>query len=359
MQIEQAKPRTTQSTGEFMEALLWADIERMEMVRLERPAPAAGQILVQVHTVGICGSELEGFLGHNSLRRPPLLMGHEFSGTIAAVGDAVEWLAAGDRVTVNPLTSCGSCSHCRRGLPNLCGDRRIVGIHGPGAFAEFVVVDAGQAIPLSSDLPLVRAALAEPLACSLRAARRALSGAVGSNVAVIGAGAIGLLCARVAQIMGAARVVISDKNASRLDIARKAGIAHTLEAGGDDLPDRVREIAGPEGVDVVIDAAGFQPTRSCAMALLNNGGTFMNIGLGIDDTTLPINLLTRSEIRILGSFAYTPDDFRAAVQLLADGRVTEAGWTREAPLAYGTQAFPELVAGEIPEAKILLHPGAQ
>lgn len=338
-----------------MRALIWTAAERMELREaVEAPVPAPGEVSIAVEVVGICGSELEGYLGHNSLRVPPLTMGHEFCGRIERLGGAVTDLRIGQKVVVNPLLHCGQCVSCRKGMTQLCAKRQIVGIHRPGAFAQSVVVPRSAVVQVPDGISAYRAALSEPLACSLRAARRALSGHAFANAIVIGAGGIGLLCGMVARLLGASAVAIADTNTERLHVAASVGFTRTVNPKMTDLQAYAKAEFGDKGVDVVIDAAGFQPTREAAMALLNPGGTFMNIGLGIDHTMLPINQLIRSEIQLLGSFCYTAQDFADAVDLLIGERITEEGWTEVRPLSAGAEAFAELAAGRVSRGKIFL-----
>ncbi|WP_409344110.1 zinc-binding dehydrogenase [Paenibacillus sp. MBLB4367] len=344
-----------------MKALVWNAAETMDWEEREQPAAQAGEVLIQVEAVGICGSEIEGYLGHNSLRIPPLVMGHEFCGRIVDVnpngthGSGSD-LQIGRKAVVNPLLFCGHCDRCLKGLTQLCDRRKIIGIHRPGAFAQTVAVPRSAVIPVPESISSFRASLAEPLACSLRATRRALLQHPLANVVVFGAGGIGLLCAMTARILGAARVMIVDTNAERLRIAQLTGVDATANPKEQAVEEKARIVFGAKGVDVVIDAAGFQPTRETAVNLLNPGGTLMNIGLGIDGTNLPINHTIRSEIEILGSFCYTRQDFQDAVDLLVGGRITEQGWTEIRPLSEGGNAFADLVGGRVHVGKIFLQP---
>lgn len=339
-----------------MKALVWNAAEVMDFEERERPALLAGEVLIDVETVGICGSEIEGYLGHNSLRIPPLVMGHEFCGRIAEVSPGIDDLQPGQKVVVNPLLFCGHCDRCLKGLTQLCDQRKIIGIHRSGAFAETVAVPRSAVVPVPETISSFRASLAEPLACSLRATRRALLNHSLANVVVFGAGGIGLLCAMTARILGASRVMIVDTNAERLRIAQQVGIDAVANPREQAVEEKARAVFGTKGIDVVIDAAGFQPTREAAVKLLNPGGTLMNIGLGIDGTNLPINHTIRSEIEILGSFCYTRQDFHDAVELLVSGRITEQGWTEIRPLSEGGNAFADLVGGRVNVGKIFLQP---
>jgi threonine dehydrogenase-like Zn-dependent dehydrogenase len=340
-----------------VKALVWTEIEKMVWQEVPDPVLKAGEVLIRTETVGICGSELEGYLGHNSLRVPPMVMGHEFSGRIEAVGEGVDGFAQGQRVTVNPLIYCGQCDRCLRGRYQLCDKRQVIGIHRPGAFGELMTAPAHCVKGVPEHMSPDRVALAEPLACSLRAVRRAFEqGYSIPNVVVFGAGGIGLLCAKAARLLGADRIGIVDTNPERLKVAMHVGAADfTIDARTEDINAIAKSAVGTKGIDVVVDAAGYQPTRSAGMAILNNGGTLMNIGLGIDKTELPINVAIRSEIDILGSFCYVPKDFNDALDWLVSGKITEEGWTEIRSIADGDRAFKDLTSGKVQMGKILLR----
>jgi threonine dehydrogenase-like Zn-dependent dehydrogenase len=339
-----------------MKSLVWTAAEKMEFKDIERPRPQINEVLLRVQAVGICGSEIEGYLGHNSLRIPPLVMGHELCGRVEELGEGASAGLLGQKVVVNPLLYCGICVSCRKGLTNLCSSRSIIGVHRSGAFAEWVAVPERALVAIPEQLDAYRASLAEPLACSLRATRRAMVRHPFANVLVIGAGGVGLLCAMVAKLLGASSVTISDINLDRLQASLLYGVDATVNPKKDELATVLRTYTGEKGIDVVIDAAGFQSTRESAMAVINPGGTIMNVGLGIDGTNLRINHLIRSEIEILGSFCYNAQDFHDAVDLLKQGKITEEGWTEIRSMKNGGQAFADLVAGKVTSGKIFLNP---
>lgn len=327
-----------------MKALVWHGPRAMTLEEVERPKPRAHEVRLHVDAVGICGSELSGFLGENALRVPPLVMGHEFAGTVDAVGTSVTDLQPGDRVVVNPLSSCGTCARCLAGVANLCDRRALIGAHVPGAFAEAVTVPAASCTPLPTGVDAVQASLAEPLACAVRAVR--LAGNVeGMRVRVIGAGPIGLFVALVARAERASHVTIHDPNRSRAALAEVWGI---------EAPD-----APPATGDVVVDAVGRVATRSIALEALDRGGTAVFVGLHHPDTTFDANALVRDEKVVRGSFAYTPGDFAAAVEHLVLGTVPryDDAWLSQRTLADGPAAFAELIDTQPPFAKIVLRPG--
>ncbi|WP_127587335.1 zinc-dependent alcohol dehydrogenase [Paenibacillus koleovorans] len=342
-----------------MKTLVWNSAEKMDWEERDVIAPAEDEVLLRVEAVGICGSEIEGYLGHNSLRIPPLVMGHEFSGRIEQMGSGVDRageLLPGMKVAINPLLFCGRCRSCRRGLTQLCDERKIIGIHRAGAFAEYVAVPTSALIAIPEEVDRFRASLAEPLACSLRATRRAMTEHPFANVLIYGAGGIGLLCSMIARLLGAARITMVDTNEERLDKALLIGVDAGINPKHNDADKRILEENSDKGIDIVIDCAGFQPTRESAIRLLNPGGVLMNIGLGVDRTFLPINVAIRKEIEIVSSFCYTQQDFKDAVDLLISGKVTEQGWTEVRPLSEGAAAFADLVAGRVTNGKIFLDP---
>jgi threonine dehydrogenase-like Zn-dependent dehydrogenase len=339
-----------------MKSLVWTKPEWLEIQERAEPEITEDEVLLKVDTVGICGSELEGYLGHNSLRVPPLVMGHEFSGSIESLGSKVKGLQKGQKVVVNPLSSCGSCNFCRKGLVQLCRERSIIGIHTPGAFADYVNVPAASIHVIPETLSPLRASLTEPLACSLRAVRRAMASHPFANVVVFGAGTIGLLSFLVARILGASKVVVVDTNETRLRTPERLGAYGTISPAEQGYIQKIKDSMGPSGIDVVVDAVGYQPTREAAVELINPGGTIMNIGLGVDSTQLPINVCIRKEINLLHSFCYHPQDFYDALQLLINGNIDETGWSEIRSLRDGNHAFLDLLKGKVENAKIFLVP---
>lgn len=321
------------------------------------PSPRAGkgEAVVQVGHVGICGSELEGYLGLSSLRTPPLVMGHEFWGRVAEVGEDVDPAWRGQAVAVNPLVGCGRCSLCADGLSYLCPDRRLIGAHRPGAFAERVAVPASALVPVPEELAGPAGALVEPTAVALHAIRLAGLG-LGETAVVVGAGTIGLLLTRLASAAGV-RVVAVDTHPGRLELAARMGAWQTLRAGEEDLVGRVRAVAGHLAVRVAFDAVGRNATRALAVQVVRPGGTAVLVGIHDPDTPFPANDLVRWEVQVRGSYTYAAADFRDAVGLVREGLVAPAGWTQVRPLADGPEAFRELVDAPPQQPKILLAVG--
>lgn len=340
-----------------MQALVWEGPRQMNMREVATPNPAADEVLIRVAYSGICGSELGGYLGHNSLRVPPLIMGHEFSGEIVALGDQVSTinpeLTTGQRVTVNPLISPPWSKAALRGRHNLTLPRNILGIHRSGSYAEFITAPASNVYPLPAQMSLEHAALTEPLGCALRVAR--LSGCTATDfVLITGLGPIGLLTLQCVKAMGVQSIIATDTDADRIAIGKHFGI-EVLNPLEQNVVEAVRSATNGEGADVAIDAVGATATRRECLDAVRAGGKVIFTGLHDEESNIQANLLIRNEINLQGSFAYTPLDFEDAFQWLAEGRIEIDPWLLKAPLSEGGACFERLLGKPGPVAKILLH----
>jgi 2-desacetyl-2-hydroxyethyl bacteriochlorophyllide A dehydrogenase len=334
-----------------MNALVWEGPERIAIRAVPQPSPAAGEALIRVDVAGICGSELEGYLGKMSNRQPPLVMGHEFSGTVVEAARD-EWL--GKRVAVNPLISCGSCEACHSGRPNVCLDRVIVGIGRPGAFAQLVAVPETALLELPDDVSDEAGALVEPLANVVHAFDVGTRHGAPETVLVIGAGSIGLLATQMAALSGAAFVAVTDLVESRLAQAVELG-ANARITAGDGVRDRLRKHLAA-GADLVIDCVGATATKRLAIDLTRSAGSVVLLGLHDDDTPISSHEIIRREISLTGSFTYTPKDVRRSLAFLAQERIRFDGWTASRPLSEGPTAFDELLRAPSARAKVFLRP---
>ena len=329
-----------------MKTLTWTAPEVMRIQEAAEPVLEPGWVLLRVGGAAICGSEISGYLGHNELRRPPLVMGHEFSGTVMRLGPGVTEVSVGDVVTANPLVSCGHCRHCRQGNRQRCASRRIIGIDFPGAFAEWVAVPGAQCYPVRD---VVDGALVEPYACGVRAVGLA-EVEIGDDAMVVGAGIIGLMAVRLLRTAGAARVIVVDPNPHRLEQAQEWGATDTV------APDTADHLGLRQSVDRVIDAVGFSDTRQFSIQALRRGGCAVWIGLHENSSLLEGNAIVRDEIDIRGSFCYTDEEFRRAVDLVNAGQAfpRNRGWLDIRPLEDGDAAFAEQASSLARFAKIVL-----
>jgi 2-desacetyl-2-hydroxyethyl bacteriochlorophyllide A dehydrogenase len=334
---------------ETMRALVYEGPRQMRIREQEIPSPGKDEVLIQIAFSGICGSELSGYLGQNSLRVPPLVMGHEFSGTIAAVGPDVFGLSIGDKVTANPLASCGACEICLDGSPQLCSARSLLGAHVAGSYAEYVLAQAKNVYLLPEKLSMEEAALTEPFACAVHICRL-LQLDPSERLLIVGAGPIGLFALQAAQQFGLSDIVVMDLNEDRLAIAQEIGAITAAS------PEQLSRFRPASGFDAAVDAVGRSATRQTAINQLRPGGKVALSGLHEADSVLPINQIIRSEHRLYGAFAYAPKDFVTALEWLADKKVRMLPWTEFHPLEEGGDCFEKLLSSPGKVAKILLHP---
>jgi 2-desacetyl-2-hydroxyethyl bacteriochlorophyllide A dehydrogenase len=341
-----------------MKVLVYQGPRRMILEEQAEPKPAPGEALIKVAAVGICGSELEGFLGLSSLRKPPLVMGHEFSGEIVelnSVGNPA--VRVGQRVTVNPIIPCGICPTCQAELFQVCPQRSLVGAQRPGAFAGYVAVPVSALLPLPDTLDPQLAAVAEPFATALHGV--GLAGVTGEHgVVVWGTGIIGLLTICGAKLAGASRIIAIDTNPARLESARLFGATITIDASRSDAVTETHQSLEGLGRVAAFDAAGRKATRQGAAAVAGPGGRVILLGLHERETSFDVNALIRAEIALQGSYAYSMADMRKAVELLAAGALPAGEWLDVRELEQGPASFLELVDRPGITAKVVLLPNS-
>jgi len=336
-----------------LKALVYKGPGQLSFETVREPELQPGELLLKVDSVGICGSELEGYLGHSSIRKPPLIMGHEFSGTVQSVKGTDLPFMEGDRVVVNPLLHCGRCDRCLAGHTNVCRQRKFIGIHQSGAFAEYVSVPAHQAFPINKAVGASVATLAEPGAVCLHALNLFTKSPF-VPMLIIGAGAIGILTLQIAKARGFGPIYITDSNRNRLEPALAVGAARAFTP--EEMEKEGKDVQMNAGFPIVVDCVGITATRKLAMDVSEPGGTILLIGLGHDHSELPINQAIRNELTLFTSYSYSHMDFEQSLQLLVDGVIRTDGWCTSAPLSEGAHMFAGLVDKTISESKIFLIP---
>lgn len=340
-----------------MKAVVWRGIGQMVVEESTRPELAAGWVAIRPEAAGICGSEVEGYLGRQPNRRPPLVMGHEFAGLVVEAGPDVDPAWLGRRVAANPIVSCRACPLCAAGQRNLCPRRRLIGVHDPGGFAEQVVAPEANLVALPEGVGPRLGALVEPLANGVHAAGLAARSApIAGAGAVIGAGAIGLLALQAAAAASPCRPHVLELDVVRRDHAARLGAA-AAHGSPDDLLAALRADTGGLGADFVIDAVGRESTRRLAVEAVRPGGTVVLLGLHDDGTSFGGHDLVRREVLVAGSYAYTDGDFARALALLASGRVGLGPLPAVQPLESTPELFARLAEGPTPEVKLFVAPG--
>ena len=338
-----------------MKALVYLGPERMEIQSVPDPAPRQGEVLVGVSAAGVCGSDLHGFLGHSARRKPGLVMGHEAVATVLEVPSGVSGWRKGQRVSFNPLVSCGQCRACLDGRQNLCPTWWLFGMDRvQGTYAERVAVPVGQLTALSEGLSEEEAVLAEPMAVVVHAFRVGLAGTPRA-LAIVGGGAIGCLSLILAKLRGVPKVCVIDVNDARLEAAKKMGADLAIHAKREDAKAIVHEWSGG-GADAVVEAVGTEGTRRMAVAVAAKGARLVMLGLAENDSPLPWIDMTRNEQALFTSFAYAPRDFLDSIELLESRRVDIRDFTETRPLDDGQRGFLKMVRDPGAMLKLLLKP---
>jgi (R,R)-butanediol dehydrogenase/meso-butanediol dehydrogenase/diacetyl reductase len=339
---------------ETMRASLWMGTERVEFTEIPRPKVGPGQALIKVAYGGICGTDLMIYLGKHPRAKAPLVMCHEFAGTLVeADGDA---FAPGTPVTINPLLTCGHCYACRNGIPHICATLGLVGIDCDGGFAEYALVPLHTVRPLPETLPLIEAALIEPLAVAVHAVRVS-DLKVGDVTAVLGAGPVGILTAQVARLAGARRVLVSEVSPTRLNIARELGF-DVIDAREGKTVDAIMEATDGVGLPVVFETGGVQATITDAGKSVRPGGQILQVGMPKNPPTVDMTLLLFREIRRTPIRVYREEDFDQAIAIAGTGQIDLVKpVTHTLPLSELDHALH--IAHEAVDAcKILLDPSA-
>ncbi len=307
-----------------MKAIVIHDAKDLRIEDQQVEAPGPGQVLIRMAIGGICGSDLHYYNhgGFGAVRlREPMVLGHEVSGYVDALGEGVSGLTKGQLVAVSPSRPCGHCRFCNEAMFNQCLNMRFYGSampfpHIQGAFREFLVADASQCVPADGLTP-GQAAMAEPLAVCLHATRRA-GPMLGKSVLVTGCGPIGILCILAARRAGADLIVATDLGDFTLDMARKAGADVVINTGTDT---KALEAYGTDKgtFDVLYECSGAAPALAGAIPAMRPGGTIMQLGLG-GDMTLPVQAMTAKELSLKGSFRFH-EEFALGVSLMQKGLI--------------------------------------
>ncbi|MEP0520405.1 MAG: alcohol dehydrogenase catalytic domain-containing protein [Hyphomicrobiales bacterium] len=291
------------------------------------PIPDHGEVVIKVHRVGICGTDVHIFNGHYAAENLPMVPGHEFSGTVHTVGANVTRLRKSQNVVVDINIGCGTCFWCRRNEILNCPEMNQLGITMDAAFCEFIAVPQRLVIPAPAHIPHDVLALTEPLACVVRAARKAQA-FFGQSAVVLGAGPVGNLHVQFLRAIGAAPIIVSDISKQRVEMALAAGADFGV-SDADKLKETVLKATQGRGADLVIESVGIQALYEQAMSLLRKGGHIAAFGVTGPDEQLPIGILKLilEENSIKGSVAGMGQDMHHALTMLVHGRIDTAPFT--------------------------------
>lgn len=322
----------------------------------EVPVPEMGddEALVKVKAVGICGSDVHGFLGRTGRRTPPMIMGHEFSGRVEKTGASVTNVKPGDKVVVFPYTICGHCSHCQAGVINQCPDKKFFGVFtANGAMAQYVSARSDLLFPLPDGTEYIHGALAEPLSVAARAVNKAGIHPE-KTVTIIGAGTIGLMCLILARAKRPGHTVVVDLMDSRLNLARQLGADLTFNPTHDD-PLRFINEKLQGGSRVVIEAVGIEKTVQQSIQWAARGGKVVIVGLSQRMMNLDMHEIVNKEVRMEGSFLYDRREFEEILKQLPVLKPSlDQMISLTAPLSEGAELFRRLAQMDETLLKVVL-----
>lgn len=337
-----------------MKAAVWYGGKDIRIEDTPKPDVRDTEVLVKVNAVAICGSDLHAFKGMSKRRKPPLVMGHEFSGEIVELGKKVKSFSDGERVVVEPLISCGKCKPCKIGKTNVCVDRKLIGLDSSGAFAEYVSVPETKCHKLLNSVSFEDATLVEPLAVAVHAVNITPI-EKGDTVLIIGSGTIGLLTLQVVRNAQAGYFIATDVYDYLLDLAEKFGANMVINTKDEDL---FKTISSKfDSIDAVFEAVGLQGTVQQALSIVRRGGCVTLIGMLEDKMELNMLNVAVKEIMIQGSYGYTSNDFKQALKLITSGKVNVKPLiTHVLSLGDITKGFDLLAEKKENVIKVILEP---
>ncbi len=327
-----------------MKSLLYTAPWHMQVSEAPPPEPAADDVLVSVKAVGICGSDVHGYTGSTGRRTPPMIMGHEFSGTVAALGSNVRGVEEEDEVIVSPLFPYDGI-----------GQRAVLGVNTQGAYADLVRVHKSMLYPKPEGMTWHQAAMCEPLSIAMHALSRTPLELM-DTVVVVGAGTIGLLAMLCARLGGAGTIVVTDMSAHRLEVARRMGADVTIDVEEEDPVAEVMAMTDQSGADVAIEAVGLSKSVQQAQAMVKVGGHVTWIGNSDRMIEVDMQEVVTREITIAGTYGFT-DEFERVIQSIGSGLLDVNPLIEQvSPLAEGPAVIRGLAKGELDLIKVILEP---
>ena len=334
-----------------MQALVYTGTNKIDFREEKDPIAKPGETLIKVKASGICGSDMHAYHGNDERRIPPLILGHEVSGT------SLDGKYKNKDVVINPLISCEKCDYCKNQREHLCPERTMIGMSTPikreGGLAELVSVPEKNIFEVPKKLSIKEAALAEPAAVALHAvllAEQNLKKPLSEcKILIQGAGAIGLLCGLVLnKEKKSTNIIMSDPNKKRLDECAKYLKANFVSPNDKSIKEN--------NFDLILESVGLEVTRHQAIKSIAPGGTIVHIGLTQPSGTFNFKKLTIQEITLVGTYCYTNMDFQKTLEILTEKKLGDLGWIEYRDLKKGSEAFNEIHNGTCIAPKIILIP---
>lgn len=304
-----------------MKGIVYTAPEELRLQEVPEPEPGRGEVLLKIRACGICGSDVHGYLGMTGRRIAPMIMGHEFCGEVVACGEEVKELQVGGRVAVYPVDYCGYCSMCRQGDVHLCLNKRAFGVLDvDGAFAEYICVPQKCCFPIADDIEDAVASLMEPLAVAWRGISH-YNSFEGKTVLLVGTGTIGLLAMACVRMKKAHKIIVSDLNDSRLEVAKRMGADVVINPSRENFEDCIKKETNGTGVDVSIEAVGIEATVAQALNALKLSGQAIWIGNNSPMINMNMQQVVTRELEIQGSFLYGLEEFKQVVSFINEKKI--------------------------------------
>ena len=339
-----------------MRRALLAEPKRFILEQVRIPEPKPDEVIVKVERAGICGSDVHIYHGVSRIQ-PPLVLGHEISGTIHAIGSGTEGVQVGDRVAVEPGVHCGKCTYCVSGRYNLCASQYTIGGWSghDGAYADYVRIPAQNLFPLPEGMSYETGAMIEPVACAMHALDLAHI-SPGDNVFIFGSGTMGLLVAQAVRLSGAQSVAVADVVPQRLTLAKRLGVDEIANPTETDLVAWVTELYGEGGINRVIDTVTRPETFDLALKIVRRGGRIINVGVPTQSVNWGLRELLR-EIELTGMNMYVRRNFNDAVAAITSGAIhVEPLVSSPFPLAKIGEAYTAVLHEQDRVVKVMLAP---
>ena len=342
-----------------MKALVLTEVSKFTYMDVETPLPGPGEVQINVKACGICGSDFHGYDGSSGRRVPPIIIGHEASGIISAVGEGVKRYKVGDAVVFQSMWYCRDCEQCHDGTPNRCDNGLCYGVNTgtakrDGAMCEYVVVPEYMLYRIPEGVDFNTAALIEPMGIALHAVE-GVRIHMDDTALVYGAGLIGTLILKFLKASSAGRVIVVELDENKKELARKNGADEVID-GREDVPARVKELTGGKGCDIAFEAIGIPITVKNSVLCLKKGGTLVQVGNVTPEASFPLQYLVFNEITIKG-VCYSISEYEQALNMLQKGTIDVSDCISACvPLKDGQEWFDRLHAGEPGLVKVVLNP---
>lgn len=341
-----------------MKALVYHGEKKLNWEEAPDPEIGEDQLLIESRAVGVCGSDLHGYLGLTGRRIPPMIMGHEFSGVVRQKGRKVKGIGAGDRVCVQPIQFCGTCVFCRQGFQNICPNKKILGVLDVnGAMAELVAVNADHAFGLGEGVSFADGSMVEPFSVAHAAVKLAPE-LRGKNVAIVGAGTIGLCLLQFVVMGKPRRIIVTDLSDNRLSVAEQLGAHTPVNPGRVDPVKAVLDATDGLGADIVFEAVGESPTARQSIDLAKIRGSIVWIGNSAKMVEIDMQKVVTMELNIQGSYGFTTETFKETLSLMNAGKLrAERIVSVKQPLSDGAAVFEKMLREKDKHIKAILIGG--